>query len=442
MPIRLWMNGNDEFRAAPSRIILRGFSGFVLAFPGLLGLLSCSPPSPDQNVATVRDSTGVAIVENRGPVWTERSRWRLSEQPLLVIGENLGDPDGQLWQVRGLARMKDGRIAVLNAGSQELRLFGTSGNLVARAGGHGGGPGEFDYPRSLTLLQGDTLVVLDRTGNRVFFEPQGRFLRQEVLDRGLWASFWGSGHRADFGGVLPDRSLLALVYEQGPPSTYPQGLYRPVMGLASVRPDFSDTTFFGWFAGIEQEAGAAGGVFSSVPPFAAYTSFGFGGDPARLVVADNDSYEVKIFGFTGKLERVVRKIGELESIQPAEVEAWKEKQRSMEWVKGQLPLLERAWADLALPEKKPAFEWAILDRQSNLWVLENAGVESGPLGFTVFDEKGQMLGQVSVPAGLDLNWYSRLTEIGSDYFLGIWRDQYDVETVRLYHLTKPMEGIE
>lgn len=426
-------------RTVPSIPVL--FPG-LLSF-GLLSFSSCSPDSPALNAPVVRDSAGVAIVENTGSAWTEESRWRMSEQPVLVLGGSADDPDGQLWQVFGLARLSDGRIVVLNAGSGELRFFDASGRLVARAGRMGGGPGEFQYPLSLDRIGEDTLVALDRTGDRLFFSSQGAFLREETMNPGKWMSLWGPDFGGSFKGVLPDHSLLASLGKQPKPGEpYPTGPFRPIEGLATVRPDLSDTTHVAWYGGIQQEMVFRWGPYGSpwwvVPPFAASTSWGYGGSPVRIIVADNAACEFRIHALTGALERIVRWTGEREDVKAWEVEAWKDEQRSASWTRGYLPLWERAWAAVTVPEKKPAYDWAFLDRESNTWVLETADVGASALTFTVFDAEGRMLGQVEVPAGLSpATRFGRLLDVGPDYFLGVWLDEYEVETVRMYRLVKP-----
>ena len=48
----------------------------------------------------------------------------------------------------------------------------------------------------------------------------------------------------------------------------------------------------------------------------------------------------------------------------------------------------------------------------------------------VFDPDGIWLGTVATPRGL------RVTEIGTDYVVGVWRDELDVEYIRVYDLEK------
>jgi hypothetical protein len=48
----------------------------------------------------------------------------------------------------------------------------------------------------------------------------------------------------------------------------------------------------------------------------------------------------------------------------------------------------------------------------------------------VYDRDGRLLGEVGRPAGVGV------LEIGRDYMLGIWRNEDDVEFVRIYPLIK------
>ena len=49
---------------------------------------------------------------------------------------------------------------------------------------------------------------------------------------------------------------------------------------------------------------------------------------------------------------------------------------------------------------------------------------------TLFDEGGRWLGDVTLPQMTPL-------EIGSDYLIGLQRDDSDVEYVRVWKITKP-----
>ena len=85
-----------------------------------------------------------------------------------------------------------------------------------------------------------------------------------------------------------------------------------------------------------------------------------------------------------------------------------------------------------------------LDAVGNLWVEPYSlpGADVAP--FQVYTPDGTWLGTVAMPPGLSLEAGGLRTgtgsksafEIGDDYILGVWRDELDVEYVRLYALEK------
>lgn len=113
--------------------------------------------------------------------------WRLSPEPTLQIGVVEGAPEYQFFNAVSSVRLDDGRIAVLNAGSHELRFYDADGKILEVIGGEGGGPGEFSLPVRLYGLGTDALMVYDR-GNARFsvFTLDGTYVRSEraPLERG------------------------------------------------------------------------------------------------------------------------------------------------------------------------------------------------------------------------------------------------------------------
>src|SRR5437867_769112 len=73
-----------------------------------------------------RDSAGVLIVESTRPTWSDSERLWLASKPHLVIGNNT-DSAYRFRQVRGVMRLTDGRIAVADGGSLQLRMFSSQG---------------------------------------------------------------------------------------------------------------------------------------------------------------------------------------------------------------------------------------------------------------------------------------------------------------------------
>jgi hypothetical protein len=61
-------------------------------------------------------------------------------------------------------------------------------------------------------------------------------------------------------------------------------------------------------------------------------------------------------------------------------------------------------------------------------------VLSTPTAWRVFDPSGIWLGTVTLPARFNP------MDIGKDYVLGLWRDEDDVEHIRIYRLRKPQDA--
>ena len=60
-------------------------------------------------------------------------QWSLSEVPLLEIGVVEGDPVYQLHEAVSSVRLPDGRVAVVNAGSQEIRFYSAIQHVANRS---------------------------------------------------------------------------------------------------------------------------------------------------------------------------------------------------------------------------------------------------------------------------------------------------------------------
>ena len=115
--------------------------------------LGCSPGTDGGGTASTRDSAGVSIVENSGPVWKADAGWKVVDSPLVDIG----DVD----HVLGPVRLGDGRLAIGNAGTNEVRIYDAGGALLKTAGRPGSGPGEYQNLVGIWAGPADSLMVSD-----------------------------------------------------------------------------------------------------------------------------------------------------------------------------------------------------------------------------------------------------------------------------------------
>lgn len=125
-------------------------------------LSGCGGERSNTVTTLFRDSAGIVIAESPELSPSHLPPWALSPEPLTAIGSFDGPEESQLFRVRGALRLPDGRIAVGNSGTSEIRIFAPDGRFLHSFGGEGEGPGEFSY-LALVGLRGDSLVAVDRS---------------------------------------------------------------------------------------------------------------------------------------------------------------------------------------------------------------------------------------------------------------------------------------
>lgn len=408
------------------------FCSFSIAFgrlsfllPALAAGTACASGEEDRPAATVRDSAGIEIVENAAAVYPS-PQWGISQEPALAIGVLEGDPDYQLYQVRDAVRLADGRIVIANGGTHELRWYGADGQFIRSAGGEGGGPGEFEGMGSLGRYGTDSLMVYDWRHRRVsVFDTAGAFARSFMVDL-------GSGTFPNVVGQTEDgRLLVSSGATFGGESE--AGLDRRSQTYWVVGPDGEIRDSLGTFEGAEYWVKREGGRM-------AVTSRAF---TARSVV--ELAHAFYYVGHTGRAELALRRIGadsvvrlvrwpvpdapvtaehiteyERERIEGAE-ERWRDMQRE---------LLE----GMPYPDRFPSFGTVRLDPTNHLWVRQYEPPGEGAAPWWIFDPDGRLLFELPAPDGV------RVVDIGRDYVLGIYEDEFEVEHLLMYDLERGTRG--
>lgn len=382
----------------------------------LSGVAACGDSRPEAT-AVVRDSAGISIVENTEPA--NEPPLPIPDSPTLDIGVSEGPEPLQLDGVSGSARLSDGTIAVMNGGSQEVRLFGPDGGFQRSFGGEGSGPGEFRRARLAGRL-GDTLVVFDAGTQRLSrLHPEGGVLSEDrVPTEGLLFPIPA--------GVLSDGRVLlheGISFRPGAGD----GVARNPVPYALAPPGGASLDTLGEFPG---PAMFHRGPRASRMPFAAETRAAVGAD--RIYVATNEAPEIRVLDSSGSLVALIRTGATTESVSPEALRRWIEEQ-----VAAVPPELQtdtrRSYEEMPSPATYPPFERLLVDGEGRLWAQDYRRPGEGPGLWTVFDREGRRLARVRAPARL------RVHEIGPDYVLGAWRDDLDVQHVRLYPL-RPIRG--
>jgi hypothetical protein len=400
-------------------------SGVLFLLPAVL-LAACGEAA-GHSTATVTDSAGVQIVTSTAPAWAEGETWTIDTAPSLDIGGSDTDPHYDLLDVSGVTRFHDGRIAVLSAGSSQLMIYDSAGAWMSSHGRAGEGPGEFRAPGKLFHLPGDTLGTFDYQLRRVSrFGPDGTFLSSLSTAQTAGGKFVVPNARLD------DGSWLARAASGFTPDSKP-GATRPLELLVRLTPDLgpeADTvaTVLGSESWVVS-GGSGKDRFATIwgvplGPSSAYTAH-----DSLIYVGDNVRYGISVLRPDGSLVRSIRRAGEPPPVTDdmlARVKADFLEDVPPEQLAEQTAI----WDNFPRHERMPAYDDFTVDPDGNLWVMRARVLRSDPATADIFDSSGRLLGAVALPANFTP------FEIGSDYLLGIWRDEMDLQHVRMYSIRK------
>lgn len=398
----------------------------------LLPVAGCSSGSTSAPSHTVTDSAGIEVVHSVRPAWTPGTAWRVTPEPRLEIGRRSGAEPYLLDRVMGVTVLDDGGVAIAHMGDNTIRFYDAEGTFVRGVGGHGDGPREFQQ-----------IMGLERNGDEIrgsqggrwpakVFDQAGKFLRAESAD--MPAGMRGGGVH----GVFEDGSLLIADWPQSSEATP-----RTRLGMSTLlrqAGDRMDTVAVVPAVRILPWPGRPSGLYQEFSPRRALAVAG-----DRVYHAFPEDYEIIVRDTTGAVRRIIRRDWDPVPVTEAHVAHYAETLLDLPLEGGgQVPprLREQrqAMVDAQVhPEHHPAFEHLVVARTGHIWSrrsdpdhpMTRAGWHSlrdTPTTWDVFDPDGVWLGSVDLPPRF------HAYEFGEDYVAGVWKDEMDVEFVRVYGL--------
>jgi hypothetical protein len=387
----------------------------------------------------------VRIIESSVPFWVDAQAWRVDPEPVLELGADPEIAGQQFFGVGEIVRLTDGRIVVANEGLVEVQEFEPDGQYLGMIGARGEGPGEFQRVDAVYRCPDDTIVVNTFSGVS-YFESDGAFAHSESLVRTP-----GDGAPPRIAGVSSDCSRFLMRTGRVAPGLGDAG---PVSYLYFLgTPDNSVRDTLTRAVSYEAIGALIDGAVQTLPkPWGAVAKWAVGRERAFLALGDR--FEVKAFDLHGELREIIRWPGQLEPVTHEDRARYAEKRaRWLERFPGSGEAMPPLEDYLAVADRKPTLLGLLVDDEGNLWVRgyppsvagqpslfdlndprapfrDNPLPTAEPERWTVLDSSGRLLGTVAFPADLAVRG------ISGGYVIGVWRDVYDVERVRLHRLIK------
>ena len=407
---------------------------FFAPLLGVAAICACTP-APEASSASgsieIADSAGVRIVHSHGPQWGDGEAWSVSPEPQQTIGALDGPEEYQLVAVSSATRQSDGDVVIVDDGARTVRLYDREGVFLQTLGGPGSGPGEFQAPGAVLVTKGDTLVVWDQALFRMTrFDPQGGLAGVQAVDLGMISKAVEPPLYPGFVEPLADgRILVGLIEKSG--KAYPSGRFRPQSGALRVSADYSviDTLLF--FGDVEQlTVDAPFGRWSITPPLAKRTWITHQGSPSRICIGDQEGPEIVCIGPDGN-RTVLRWDSAPTPPTREEVAAWREANIRLMEQKLIADDVIQMLDQVPTPAIRPDYSQITLDRSGNLWVELGPVTEGASVSvdYLVFDSVGALLGAVALPP-------IQVLEIGENYVMGLYRDEFEVEYLQVYEIRK------
>ncbi len=177
-------------------------------------------------------------------------------------------------------------------------------------------------------------------------------------------------------------------------------------------------------------------VFGNMPEF--------GAAAGAVAVIHSEAYRVRLVSpLDGAIERIIRREVEPRTATDADFEAEVEGIVRMAFPNPdavpaeQVDMVRRMWRSYASAPVLPVLRSVHVDARGCVWVAPFHLTGADPPPFDVFAPDGTWLGTVSLPTGLArayIHYLSPYMEIGEDYVLGVWTNELDVQSVRMYRL--------
>lgn len=387
----------------------------VIASAWLVAATACTDRGARASFA-VPDSADAELIVTAVAAWDTARPWTVEPEPVVRIGLREGDAPYLFQDVVGVEVLEDGRVAVADGLSREIRFFDAQGTHLLTSGGVGEGPGEFASIEWLGRC-GVGLFVMDwRLARVTVVSLEGALAETFPLrdpdtgrttydarcgpDGQMLFNAWGELDAPREFEVFSEESLLRL-WDPGSQRAVEIGRYVSAERLRAGRTIWPH-------------------------PFGRAVVFAL--DRDRVLIGRSERLQVEVRNFEGELTRIFRG-PDIDLSLPAEAlgRYWSAEGSRPDSLLRQYLEAEGA----AMPDSVPAYRRFLVDPLRNLWLERFEGpLELAPREWGVFSADGVFLGHVTMPDGF------RLLDVTAELLAGVATDELGVERIELYRLER------
>lgn len=392
-------------------------------------LAACtSEPAPRETRELV-DSAGVTIVTSHTSEWSIGRNFVLADEPLIEIGVEQGEGAYQLSGVVGAFRFRDGSIVICNAADRTVRYYSPGGAHTRTVGGQGQGPSELRRI-SRCIFTGLEVWAYQAPALPVErFDSVGGQLDPVQIPR-------PGGRVAQLADVNRDGEMV--LQQNAPRRDLPSGV--SVLTAAIFRTDTTgEARLIGEFDAstwVRSDRVAFPRAFS--PTLSVADASGL------TVVGWPESWDLRVFDSSGRLDRRLRIARELESTSSADRGVFVTRVLEGPMPAGDTPYqdadVRREIVDMMVyPDHFPAYYRVIVGSSNDVILAERGDAPRDPLpqvaepydATTTWDfmtPDGTWLGFLELPPRFDP------MDLDGDYLIGVHHDELGIERVRVYEI--------
>jgi len=386
----------------------------VLALTVPTATLASQVPEPHR-----RDSAGIEVVLTDLTDRTSVPHCTIGRNPVLTIGHNAPDSRYELFQVEDARRLSDGRLAVLNRGSQEIRVFDAASGFQFNMGSDGEGPGEFRDPIEIDAIGLDTTVVFDwRLGRLSFFDPNGSYSRSVRLEP------FGANPTGYFDAVTNGSYFIIGFHTVAPlqgSSFDPEYLNLIRYDSQGQVVDTAAMLPYGRRGWIDRQARMAGGpVFQARGVFAA--------NERGLLTANGADPEIQMRGEAGDIRRIIRWTTPDRRVTEAEIRRYRQDRLARATSDDARSRVLRTLDVLPFARVFPSVRQVFLSDNGDIWVNTFPRPAAVTSEWLRFGGTGGFVCVLAIPLNM------KVFQFNDNFLVALLRDDMDIEAVAVFQV--------